>query len=168
MSEYIPVSEFAKEVGVTTQSIYKRKGLQPFINKRTTPFTIDIKAFEIYNKKQSSTGKPTILNDKETTVDNGKQPLSTVVDEAFKILSSQLSEKDKQIERLDAQIIALNDHLKAKDIQIEKLIQLNHQNQVLLLEKKDQPLVAETQTVETTVVDGLKKRWSWPWSKKAD
>jgi len=110
MDEYISIKEFASKVGLTSQAIYQRidKDLKPFLKLVENKKTLNIKALELFGFKEV-----------EQPIEQGvdKELLKSLQD-TLKVLTSQITVKDQQIE-------ALNDRLKEAQ-------ELNRNNQILL------------------------------------
>ena len=141
MSDYLIVKEFAGLGGMSEQSIYKRISkvddpIQPFVDKSSKPWKIDIIALEVvYHKKIDNLNRQPSLKvvekveKVETTKDNvyHKEEIQPKEDTAslkvIEILQKEIEKKDKLIDTLTKQLEA-NTQL------------LNQQQQLSLADKK--------------------------------
>ena len=133
---YLSIKEFAGLAGVSPQAVYQRidKDLKEYVQVLDGKKAIDIKALELFSVQPI-----------EQTVDN---ELTTVLRETLKVLSGQLTEKDKQIAEL-------NERLKESN-------ELNRNNQILIGRQQDQPKQIE----ESPSIEEPEKRSFWSRFKK--
>lgn len=153
--EYITIAEYAKLKNVSVSSVYKRlkTTLQPYS-------TIDESGKMALNREILEVEGIGVENPSSTfstpKVENLFNPSSTPL-QPFdcNFLIQQISEKDKQIERLQEELTAVrqqneekdllikenNQHIREQEKRLAELLaqaqQLNHNNQVLLLKEKE-------------------------------
>lgn len=116
MKEFITVAEASKELNISKQAVYQRleKDLKPYCKTLNGQKVIQAKAI-----KSIAADKPEQLQDE---INKLKQETIEALKETIEILKQQQDISNKQIaEQQEA---------------INKLIQLQHNNQVLMLEKK--------------------------------
>jgi len=133
---YLSIKEFAGLAGVSPQAVYQRidKDLKEYVQVLEGKKAIDIKALDLFS-----------VQSVEQPVDN---ELTTILRETLKVLSGQLTEKDKQIAEL-------NERLKESN-------ELNRNNQILIGRQQDQPKQIE----ESTPLPEPEKRSFWSRFKK--
>jgi len=115
--DWITITKFAELANVSRQTIYTHLDgdLSEFVKTINGKKTINTNGLRLY------------LTEYEFVENDGD---ATKNDNIIQLLTAQMTELSRQLSVKDCQ-------LAEKDKQIEKLIQLNHQNQVLLLEKKE-------------------------------
>ena len=127
--EFLTVSDFARELNISIQAVYKRinksdSDLKPFVKKDNGKTYIDKAALTaVYNFKE--------------TVDESNSP-------AIDILKTEILEKNKQIENLLAQL--------------ENANKLLDQQQKLMLLDKQKILALEQQTERKSIFDIFKRK----------
>lgn len=195
MEDVLSIAQFAEAVGVSKQAIYKQvknenSKLYPFIIFDGKTPMIKVEAVEaLYHTNQPNSTqeveketeesqpiKPNSTQDfnpKSTQevekVETTNQPNSTQdFNQILAILTAQLAEKDKQIEKLQEQNARQAEENSKKDEVIqEQLIKMNEllrnaqqlqaQSNVLLLDNKPEEEIIETKKEETTKSN--KKGW---------
>ena len=115
---YITVKEFAENVGVSPQAIYKRLAtdLKKYVKVVDSKKLINIKAYEHFSLKA--------IDNEFNKVDN---ELINQLKEVIDVLKGQLLIKDKQIEELNKRLQECNE--------------LNKNNQVLISKTQDTLLI---------------------------
>ena len=95
--EYLPIKEFAKRAGVSTQAIYQRldKDLKSYCKEVEGKKTLSEKALDLF-----------ILKEPDKPVDN---ELIKTLQDTLKLLSNQLEVKDKQIAELNERLAEANE-----------------------------------------------------------
>ncbi|MGV8906396.1 MAG: hypothetical protein ACOH15_07345 [Acetobacterium sp.] len=128
---YLSIKEFAGLAGVSPQAVYQRidKDLKEYVQVIDGKKAIDIKALDLFS-----------VQSVEQPVDN---ELTSILRETLKVLSGQLTEKDKQIAEL-------NERLKESN-------ELNRNNQILIGRQQDQPKQIE----ESAPIPEPEKRGFW-------
>lgn len=159
--QYISVSRFAKKANVSRQTIYNRldSDLTGFVkvDLQTGRKTIDISALSLFDNLQKS-----VKDDVNLTVkfDNELDTLEPGVNDKniailIETLQKQLEEKNKNIEELRSEKKELKEELKQANEHNRSLsndlVQLNHQQQLLLKQSQDKVLELEAPKE--------KKRW---------
>lgn len=120
---YLSIKEFAGLAGVSTQAVYQRldKDLKEYVEIIDGKKAIDIKALDLFS-----------VQPVEQPIDN---ELTTILRETLKVLSGQLTEKDRQIAEL-------NERLKESN-------ELNRNNQILIGRQQDHPKqIEESSSIE--------------------
>jgi len=117
--DWITITKFAELANVSRQTIYTHLDgdLSEFVKTVNGKKSINTNGLQLY------------LPEYEPAVNDSN---ATKNDNIIQLLTFQMTELSRQLIVKDCQ-------LTEKDKQIEKLIQLNHQNQILLLEKKESP-----------------------------
>lgn len=89
--EFLTVREFAQKINKSSQAVYKQldNQLKPYWRKSNGKKVISIRALEIYDKPKNA------KNDNQLPTE-----LSTELSKIVELLTTQLTEKDKQIENL--------------------------------------------------------------------
>ena len=93
MSEYIPISEFAKRAGVSQQAIYKRldKDLNPWLKVESKKKMLNVRALELFRPEQHSTGSPELAT-------------IMLLQKTVDMLEKELEIKNSQIEELNSRL----------------------------------------------------------------
>lgn len=124
--ELITVKEFAKRKGITEQAVYKSKKFRNFFVKQNNLTLIDYTAFSTGGNQPTTNEQPTV-----------ESPITAVL----ATLQEQLKEKDRQIERLQAELTETRQTAGAEK---EKLLTLlereqetNRNNQVLIAKAQE-------------------------------
>lgn len=171
MDELLEIKEFAEKAGISRQSVYKaynnpNSRLYPYVV--STPKGPRIKAqalVDIYDIPEhlqetitdnvshpKTTQETTQTATCQFTVESPKQPQSTPQDNQagaiLEVLTAQLQEKDKQIERLQLEAQALQQAGAEKDKLIREQMKLLSQAQELI--RNNQVLLAQGTTVSQT------------------
>lgn len=138
--EYLTISEFAERAAVSRQTVYNN------LDKKLSKFTVEIdnkKLIEIKGLEVFSVKKDVKMDTGDKEIDNNFTSENNSFKEVIKVLTEQLKEKDKQIERLQEELrraIASSDE-KDKYIQeqgrrlaelLEQSNKLQENNQVLI------------------------------------
>lgn len=171
MIELLEIKEFAERAGISRQSVYKayrnpNSRLQPYVISTPKGPRINAQALvDIYDKPkqpQETAGNTTIhLETAQETaktapnqfaVENSNQPKPTSQDNqaqaavlaTLEVLTAQLQEKDKQIERLQLEAQALREAGAEKDKLIREQMKLLSQAQELV--RNNQVLLAQGAT----------------------
>lgn len=139
--EYLTISEFAERAAVSRQTVYNNldKKLSKFTVEIDNKKLIEIKGLEVFGVKKDV--KVDTGVDKE--IDNNFTSENNSFKEVIKVLTEQLREKDKQIERLQEELrrAAASADEKDKYIQeqgrrlaelLEQSNKLQENNQVLI------------------------------------
>lgn len=139
--EYLTISEFAERAAVSRQTVYNNldKKLSKFTVEIDNKKLIEIKGLEVFGVKKDV--KVDTGVDKE--IDNNFTSENNSFKEVIKVLTEQLREKDKQIERLQEELrrAAASADEKDKYIQeqgrrlaelLEQANKLQENNQVLI------------------------------------
>lgn len=139
--EYLTISEFAERAAVSRQTVYNNldKKLSKFTVEIDNKKLIEIKGLEVFGVKKDV--KVDTGVDKE--IDNNFTSENNSFKEVIKVLTEQLREKDKQIERLQEELrrSAVSADEKDKYIQeqgrrlaelLEQANKLQENNQVLI------------------------------------
>lgn len=121
--EYLTISEFAERAAVSRQTVYNNldKKLSKFTVEIDNKKLIEIKGLEVFGVKKDV--KVDTGVDKE--IDNNFTSENNSFKEVIKVLTEQLREKDKQIERLQEELRRLAELL-------EQANKLQENNQVLI------------------------------------
>lgn len=127
--EFLTVSDFARELNISIQAVYKR------INKSDS----DLKPFVKKDNGKTYIDKAALI-----AVYNFKEPVDESNSPAIDILKTEILEKNKQIENLLAQLENAN-----------KL--LDQQQQLMLLDKQ-KILALEQQTERKSIFDIFKRK----------
>lgn len=100
--EYLTISEFAERAAVSRQTVYNNldKKLSKFTVEIDNKKLIEIKGLEVFGVKKDV--KVDTGVDKE--IDNNFTSENNSFKEVIKVLTEQLREKDKQIERLQEEL----------------------------------------------------------------
>lgn len=133
---YISIKEFAGLAGVSPQAVYQRldKDLKEYVQILEGKKAIDIKALELFT-----------VQSVDQTVEN---ELTIILRETLKVLSCQLTEKDKQIAEL-------NERLKESN-------ELNRNNQILIGRQQSQhKQIEESPMQEPEKAQEPEKRSFW-------
>lgn len=140
--DFISVSEYAKLRNVSAASVYKRLDgtLKPYVKIIGNKRYISKKALEIDGYQPVENGYQPGLKEVETEASQDKAPeqaaapADTALLIALEALQNQLSEKDKQIERLQNEAVELRQAAAEKD----KFIQEQSNRLSLLLEQSQE------------------------------
>lgn len=138
---FISISEYAKLRGVSVAAVYKRLDgtLKPYTKTINGKKCISKRAFELDGIQQVIEGFQPGLNTVETRQVQDKEeeaaaPADAALLKALEALQNQLSEKDKQIERLQEETADLRRSAAEKD----KFIQEQSNRLSLLLEQSQE------------------------------
>lgn len=140
--DFISVSEYAKLRNVSAASVYKRLDgtLKPYVKIIGNKRYISRKALKIDGYQPVENGYQPGLKEVETEAAQDKAPeqaaapADTALLKALEALQNQLSEKDKQIERLQNEAVELRQAAAEKD----KFIQEQSNRLSLLLEQSQE------------------------------
>lgn len=138
--EYLTISEFAERAAVSRQTVYNN------LDKKLSKFTVEIdnkKLIEIKGLEVFSVKKDVKMDTVDKEIDNNFTSENNSFKEVIKVLTEQLREKDKQIERLQEELrrAAASADEKDKYIQeqgrrlaelLEQSNKLQENNQVLI------------------------------------
>ena len=148
MLEYVPIKEFARTAGISTQAVYKRLNtdLKPYATELNGEKRISTAAFKLFQKNEFATELTTKLTTKLNEV--GKQN-----EELIALLKQELKHKTDENERLNQQIKSLQEQLEterkhSRDLS-DKLVTLTDQAQRLQLAQIDSQKQL-TESEETT------------------
>lgn len=181
---FISISEYAKLRGVSVAAVYKRLDgtLKPYTKTINGKKCISKRAFELDGIQQVIEGFQPGLNTVETRQAQDKAeeeataPADAALLKALEALQNQLSEKDKQIERLQEETADLRRSAAEKDkfiqeqsnrlsLLLEQSQELQRNNQILLgaaqgvkpVPAEHQEAQAEQEPVTATDAPGEKK-----------
>lgn len=140
--DFISISDYAKLRHVSPAAVYKRLDgtLKPYVKIIENKKYISRKALEIDGYKPVEKGYQPGLKEVETEAAQDKEPAEaaaqadTALLKALEALQNQLSEKDKQIERLQNEAVELRQAAAEKD----KFIQEQSNRLSLLLEQSQE------------------------------
>lgn len=140
--DFISISDYAKLRNVSPAAVYKRLDgtLKPYVKIIGNKKYISRKALEIDGYKPVEKGYQPGLKEVETEAAQDKEPAEaaaqadTALLKALEALQNQLSEKDKQIERLQNEAVELRQAAAEKD----KFIQEQSNRLSLLLEQSQE------------------------------
>lgn len=140
--DFISISDYAQLRHVSPAAVYKRLDgtLKPYVKIIGNKKYISRKALEIDGYKPVEKGYQPGLKEVETEADQDKEPAEaaaqadTALLKALEALQNQLSEKDKQIERLQNEAVELRQAAAEKD----KFIQEQSNRLSLLLEQSQE------------------------------
>lgn len=140
--DFISISDYAKLRNVSPAAVYKRLDgtLKPYVKIIGNKKYISRKALEIDGYKPVENGYQQGLKEVETEAAQDKEPAEaaaqadTALLKALEALQNQLSEKDKQIERLQNEAVELRQAAAEKD----KFIQEQSNRLSLLLEQSQE------------------------------
>lgn len=140
--DFISISDYAKLRHVSPAAVYKRLDgtLKPYVKIIGNKKYISRKALEIDGYKPVENGYQQGLKEVETEAAQDKEPAEaaaqadTALLKAMEALQNQLSEKDKQIERLQNEAVELRQAAAEKD----KFIQEQSNRLSLLLEQSQE------------------------------
>lgn len=140
--DFISISDYAKLRHVSPAAVYKRLDgtLKPYVKIIGNKKYISRKALEIDGYKPVENGYQQGLKEVETEAAQDKEPAEaaaqadTALVKALEALQNQLSEKDKQIERLQNEAVELRQAAAEKD----KFIQEQSNRLSLLLEQSQE------------------------------
>lgn len=140
--DFISISDYAKLRHVSPAAVYKRLDgtLKPYVKIIGNKKYISRKALEIDGYKPVENGYQQGLKEVETEAAQDKEPAEaaaqadTALLKALEALQNQLSEKDKQIERLQNEAVELRQAAAEKD----KFIQEQSNRLSLLLEQSQE------------------------------
>lgn len=140
--DFISISDYAKLRHVSPAAVYKRLDgtLKPYVKIIGNKKYISRKALEIDGYKPVENGYQPGLKEVETEAAQDKEPAEaaaqadTALLKALEALQNQLSEKDKQIERLQNEAVELRQAAAEKD----KFIQEQSNRLSLLLEQSQE------------------------------
>lgn len=126
MGEYIPVKDFADMVGVTIGAVYKQNkdgSIKEYTQGEKGDLRVNTDSVKLFKPRKSS------------VVDNTQDDFSGVQspDLMYTVLQSTIQELSAQLQVKDKQLAKANERLK-------EALALNHNNQVLLLDKKEEKL----------------------------
>lgn len=132
MKQLLTVKEYAKELNISRQAVYKKldNELKPYLKVVNNQKMISSNAL-----KEMATTKV----DKQ--VDEKDNQITTMLSNTIEILTKQLSIKDNQIEQQSYQINQLNERIKELTERIADLTELQRNNQVLMLHDKKPKLL---------------------------
>lgn len=171
MPGYITVKEYAALLGISVQAVYKQIRAGRLEYTEITEAGKKVK----YIKAASAAAGPEATEAAATApagVDPGTSPAPDPVRIALDLLGAQLQEKDKQIERLQADIKEKDAHIREQAAQLAELLRNSQQLQAHaqhLLEQHDaeQPETVieaqETEEIPPAQEDKPKKRSFWAW-----
>lgn len=132
--ELITVKEFANRKGITEQAVYKSKKFRNFFVKQNNLTLIDFTAFTASDNQPNNQYFNQRTTNEQPTVES---PIVAVL----ATLQEQLKEKDRQIERLQAELTETRQTAGAEK---EKLLMLlereqetNRNNQVLIAKAQE-------------------------------
>lgn len=126
--EYLTISEFAERAAVSRQTVYNN------LDKKLSKFTVEIdnkKLIEIKGLEVFSVKKDVKMDTGDKEIDNNFTSENNSFKEVIKVLTEQLKEKDKQIERLQEELR----HAAASADQKDKYIQEQGRRLTELLEQ---------------------------------
>ncbi|MCK9544066.1 MAG: hypothetical protein M0R03_18760 [Novosphingobium sp.] len=150
MDDYIPIKEFAEEVGLSKQAIYQRleKDLKQFVKVENGFKSINTEALELFALNDS------IKVESVEMLENTDNILLESVKESIKALKQQLETKDRQLETKDIQ-------LSEKDKQISDLTTalLNEQRSAQQAQALHAGTITQNTIEETTGKKGLISKW---------
>ena len=140
--DFISISDYAKLRHVSPAAVYKRLDgtLKPYVKIIGNKKYISRKALELDGYKPVEKGYQPGLKEVETETAQDKEPAEaaapadTALLKALEALQNQLSEKDKQIERLQNEAVELRQSAAEKD----KFIQEQSNRLSLLLEQSQE------------------------------
>lgn len=149
---YVTVKEYAERRGVSLQAVYKqiRAGRLEY-----TEITEAGRAIK-YIKAEQTAEDPAQPPQEAEATENSAPPAADPVRVALDLLGEQLREKDKQIERLQAEIKEKDSHIQE---QAEKLTELLRRSQDLqahaqhLLEPHENPQPEAETVIEAQATD---------------
>lgn len=166
---YVTVKEYAEKRGVSLQAVYKQIRAGRLEYTEITEAGRPVK----YIKADPAAEDPAQLPQEAQAEEATAQPAGDPVRAALDLLGEQLREKDKQIERLQAEIKEKDTHIRE---QAEKLTELLRRSQDLqahaqhLLEPHEDPQpepgpVIEAQAAEDPAPEEQtkKRRGFWAW-----
>lgn len=123
MKELLTIKEYAEIKKVSVQSVYQK------LNNELKPY------LKIINNKKFL--KAEILElEKEENKQQEKTTTTKEIEEIISLFKTQIELLNEQLKAKDKQIENLNKHLEEMNLRLQEANQLNHNNQVLLLETK--------------------------------
>ena len=134
--ELLTIKEVAQRAGVSTQAIYQRldKDLKPYLQVVDNKKCLKIEVLELFSK--SPLQEP--CKEDYQALDKDLQSDFQAVIET---LREQLSQKDKQIETLQGELMEQNAHVRKQSEKlvalVEQVNELQRNNQVLLKAEQD-------------------------------
>ena len=128
MKEYLTIAEYAKIKGISTTAVYKR------LKTSLQPFTTVVNGKKCLLSTVLELDEAGGLEPFETKVETVVNPVAGAVDSAIQALQDQLKEKDRQIERLQEESAELRRAGAEKD----KFIQEQSAKLSLLLEQSQE------------------------------
>lgn len=171
----LTIKEVAQRAGVSTQAIYQRldKDLKPYLQVVENRKYLAPEVLELFNKKpsQEPCKEGCQVVDKDLQSD-----LQSVID----ALREQLSQKDKQIETLQGELMEQNAHVREQSTKlvalVEQVNELQRNSQVLLKTEQDRNKPPELpQTIKGAEApppvynldsEGFWKRLKWAFTGK--
>lgn len=148
MSEYIPVKYFAERAGVTIAAVYNRinnNTLDNYIKVEKGVKMVSDEALDLFTPRKP----PKVDHD---SIDNSNK--ADNADSMYKTLESTIALLSVQLEAKDKQLAEANDRLK-------EALALNHNNQVLLLDKKEEKLLEEPAPIPEPNKSLIEKLMFW-------
>ena len=145
--------QIAKEIGVSKQAVFYRIKkpplstlLQPFISKNNGVLTFNVDG-ETLIKQAFNVETIKTFNDKEALNFN-----TSFDSESNKLLQEQLKTKDTQIEKLIDELAKEREHSREQSDKVislaEQLAELNKNNQILLKQAQDKATVFISEKIE--------------------
>lgn len=160
---YVTVKEYADLRGISIQAVYKQIRAGRLEVSEITEAGRKVK----YIKADAAPGAPEAASE-ERTDPGPAQPAGDPIRVALDLLGAQLQEKDKQIERLQADIKEKDAHIREQAAQLTELLRNSQRLQAHaqhLLEQHEQdpqdPIIEAQATEAPVQEDPPKKRRSW-------
>lgn len=147
--ELLTIKEVAQRAGVSTQAIYQRldKDLNPYLQVVDNKKCLKIEVLELFSK---SSLQEHCKEDYQALDKDLQSDFQAVIE----TLREQLSQKDKQIETLQGELMEQNAHVRKQSEKlvalVEQVNELQRNNQILLKAEQDRyrPKELQSDTVE--------------------
>lgn len=156
---YIPISEFARLIGVSTQAVRTKKGIEAYI-KDTKPKTIDIAAAAMYDMEINADGNGNMrvgnvvnaLDESVDSVENNKTNVENTekaiaendIDNTMRnivdMLRNELSRKNEQLATMEARIAEKDATIRELTQKLTELVQKEQeisQNAIAALQQRN-------------------------------
>jgi len=155
--------QIAKEIGVTKQAVFYRikkpplsDTIKPFISKENGVLMFDIKG-ETLIKQAFNVEIVKTFNDKETLKLNTSfdSEIIKLLQDNILVLQEQLKTKDNQIEKISDELAKEREH--SRDIS-DKLFELTRNSQILLKQEQDKTVVLLPEQLDINSSDGTKNK----------
>ena len=164
MSKYLTVSEYAKLKGISTTAVYKK------LNGSLKPFQTVVNGKKCLLSTVLELDEKEISNQVSNQFETVSNPATTATEKAIQALIEQLQEKDKQIERLQAEMEELRTTGAEKDrfiqeqatklsLLLEQSQELQRNNQILLGYSQAKPKEEEPEAIEPKREEPKKSIW---------